>query len=203
MRTRSRLPLILLLVAALTMGACADDGELGGPSIGGALAASVGSFEYTASDLEDEVDAWASSPDFLAEVLQITDVGEPGRRNAELVAFVLSHRIITEQARQLAEETGYEPTEQDVDALVAQIDQSFTDPATGRSSFQRYSEEFRRQLGTDFSYQQNLSTIDPETVTVPDVSVNPRFGTFEDQDRGLGQVVTPAGPVPAPFADGP
>ena len=202
MRIRLRLSLLLLAVLGLAAGACSDDGELGGPSIGGTLAASVGSFEYTASDLEDEVEAWASNPDFLAQVLQITDVGEPGRRSADLTAFVLSHRIITEQGRQIAEATGYEPSDQEVDALIAQIDQAFADPASGESSFQAYSEDFRRQLGRDFSYQQNLSTVDPETADVPDVAVNPRFGTFQDQDRGLGQVLTPTGPAPAPFAAG-
>jgi hypothetical protein len=194
-------PVLILLVALGTaLGACSGDGELGGPALGGTLAASVGSFQYSASDLEDEVEQWASNPAFLSQVLQITDPGQPGRRSADLVAFVLSHRIISEQGRQLAGD--YEPSDEEIDALIAQIDQAFADPATQESAFRGYSEEFRRQLGVDFSYQQNLSAVDPESVTVPEVAVNPRFGAFQDQDRGLGQVVTPDGPVqpltPAP-----
>ena len=200
MRSPLRPLLVLLVVLGSAFGACSGDGELGGPSIGGTLAASVGSFEYSASELEDEVEEWASNPAFLSQVLQITDPGQPGRRSADLVAFVLSHRIISEQGRQLAGD--YEPSDEEIDALIAQIDQAFADPATGASAFQAYSEEFRRQLGADFSYQQNLSTVDPETAEVPEVAVNPRYGEFQDQDRGLGQVVTPDGPVqpltPAP-----
>ena len=190
---RSRPLLVLLVVLASVLGACSGDGELGGPSVGGSLAASVGPFEYTSEQLEDEVEEWASNPAFLSEVLQIADPGQRGRRSADLVAFVLSHRIITEQARQVAPD--YEPSGEEIDALIAQIDQAFANPNTGQSAFQGYSETFRRQLGADFSYKQNLSTVDPESVRVPEVAVNPRYGEFQDQDRGLGQVVAPAGPV--------
>lgn len=197
---RFRFPLFLLAVLGLLAGACAQDGELGGPDIGGSLAASIGSFDYTSAELQTEVEAWASNPAFLSQVLEIPDLGMPGRRSADVVAFVLSHRVISEQARQVAPEL--EPTEADVAALLDQLDQAFPDPETGEPLFQVYDEEFRRSLARDFIFQQNLSSIDPAAVAVPDVTINPRYGSFEDQDRGLGRVVPPSGPVPAPFSFG-
>ena len=201
MRSRRRpiLPLLLLAVLGLAVGSCADDAEIGGPRLGGASAATVGSFRYSTADLEDEVEQWASNPVFLEQVLQLTDIGEPNRRPAPLVAFVLSHRVISEQARQMAEGGDVRPTDQDVEQLIAQIDGSFTDPQTGEPLFAGYDEGFRRRLGRDFVFQQNLQNIDPSTAEVPEVAVNPRYGSFEDQDRGLGQVVPPSGPLPPPF----
>lgn len=198
----SRLPVLLVAVAALVLGACAEDGELGGPTLGGSLAASVGSFEYTNADLENEVEEWAANPDFMTQVLRVADIGSEGRRSSELVSFVLSHRILTEQSRQLAEGTGYEPAQEEVDALVSQIDQAFVDPA-GESLFQLYDEDLRQRLGRDFAYQQNLQTVDATGVEVPEVDVNPRYGSFENQDRGIGRVDPPTGPLPPPAPSGP
>ena len=193
-------PLLLLLaVLGTTLGACTDDAELGGPRLGGTAAASIGSFRYSTADLEDEVEDWASNPEFLAQVLQIEDVGSANRRPAQLVAFVLSHRVITEQAKQLAEATGFELADGQVDQLLTEIDGSFPDPTTGEPLFGRYRDQFRRRVATDFVFQQNLANIDPSSVQVPDVAVNPRYGSFEDQDRGLGRVVPPSGPAPPPF----
>lgn len=191
-------PLLLLLaVAALLLGACADDGELGGPTVGGSLAAKIGSFEYTSAELEDEVEQWAESEAFLAQAVGIPDAGEEGRRSADLVAIVVEHRVISEQSRQLAQQTGYEPTSDDVEAILSQLEQGFVDPATGESIFGELDPDFRRQLGRDFAYQQNLQNIDPSVVDVPEVTVNPRYGSFLDQDRGIGRVLPPAGPLPA------
>ena len=85
-RRRIRPTLTLLLVLGLAAGACADDGELGGPRVGGALAASVGPSEYTAADLEDDVDALAANPEFVNQAVGLPEVGEPGRRPSQLVA---------------------------------------------------------------------------------------------------------------------
>lgn len=198
----ARIPVLLLAISALLLGACADDGELGGPTFGGSLAASVGSFEYTNADLEGEVEAWAVNPNFMTQVLGIADVGREGRRSSDLVSFVLSHRVLTEQSRQLAEATGYEPSPEEIDALVSQIDQAFVDPGTGGALFQVYDEDFRQRLGRDFAYQQNLQTVDATGVEVPEVDVNPRYGSFENQDRGVGRVNPPAGPLPQPAPSG-
>lgn len=198
----SRLPVLLVAVGALVLGACAGDGELGGPAVGGSLAASVGSFEYTTADLEREVEEWAVNPDFLTQVLGVTDIGDEGRRSADVVSFVLSHRILTEQSRQLTEDAGYEPSQQEIDALVSQIDQAFVDPDDGGPLFQVYDEDFRQRLGRDFAYQQNLQTVDATGVEVPEVDVNPRYGSFENQDRGIGRVNPPAGPLPQPAPSG-
>lgn len=190
-----RLPLLLLVAVGLVAAGCSDDGELGGPTIGGSLAASVGDFDYTHDDLEDEVEQWAINPAFMTQVLQIADIGAPGRRNADFVAFVLSHRTLSEQARQLANAVGYAPSEDEQNALLDQIDNAFLDPGTGGSLFEVYSDDFRRRLAADFAYQQNLGTIDPEAANVPAVSINPRYGSFEDQDRGIGRVNPPDGPL--------
>ena len=198
----SRLPVLLLAVGALLLGACADDGELGGPTFGGSLAASVGSFEYTSAELEGEVEEWAVNPNFMTQVLGIADIGRDGRRSADVVSFVLSHRVLTEQSRQLAEDTGYEPSQEEVDALVSQIDQAFVDPSTGGALFQVYDEDFRQRLGRDFAYQQNLQTVDATGSEVPAVDVNPRYGSFENQDRGIGRVNPPVGPLPQPAPSG-
>jgi hypothetical protein len=198
-RLRFRLPLLVLAVFGLVAGACTDEGELGGPNVGGSLAATVGSFDYTTGDLQDEVEQWAINPLFLGQVLQIADVGVEGRRSADLVAFVLSHRVITAQARQLAAATGFEPTDADVVAILEQLDQAFPAPGTGGPLFQVYDDEFRRQLAVDFLFQQHLSTLDPSTLDVPEVQINPRYGSFVDEDRGLGRVVPPSGPALAPL----
>lgn len=199
----TRLPLVLLVLFGLVAAGCADDSELGGPTVGGALAASVGSFQYTTADLEAEVEQWAANPAFMTQVLQIPDVGAPGRRNADFVAFVLSHRVLSEQSRQMAaESTGYQPSEGEIAALLDQIDAAFPDPGTGGPLFQAYDDEFRQGLGVDFAYQQNLGTIDPSTTEPPEVTINSRYGSFEDQDRGIGRVSPPNGPLPQPFSFG-
>ncbi len=200
--TSFRLPVLLVAVFGLLVGACATDGELGGPAVGGSLAASVGSFGYTSAELEDEVEAWAVNPNFMTQVLGITDIGDSGRRSSELVSFVLSHRVLTEQSRQLAEAGGYEPTQEEIDTLVAQIDQAFVDSSTGGPLFRVYDEAFRQRLGRDFAYQQNLQTVEATDLQAPEVEVNPRYGSFEDQDRGIGRVNPPAGPLPQPTPTG-
>jgi hypothetical protein len=190
--------LLLLTVFGLLVGACSDDGELGGPTVGGALAARIGSFEYTSADLEAEVEKWAENPNFLAEAVGITDLGRPGRRSSALVTFVLSHRVVSEQSRLLASAAGYEPSPEEISALLGQVDQTFVDPSTGGPLFQVYDEEFRERLGRDFAYQQNLQVVDATTAQVPEVTINPRYGTFQNQDRGIGRVNPPDGPRPAP-----
>jgi hypothetical protein len=189
--------LAVAVASGSVLGACAGDAEVGGPALGGSLAAKVDGFEYTNSELEEEVEQWASNPEFLAQAVGISDLGSPGRRSAELVTFVLSHRILTEQSRELARDQDFAPGDAEVSALVGQLDQAFQG-AGGQPLFQGYGDAFRQQLGTDFAYQQNLQTVDPETAEVPDVDVNPRYGSFEDQDRGLGRVVPPPGPLPDP-----
>lgn len=198
MRLALRRPLLALVcVAALVLGACADDGELGGPSVGGTLAAKVGSFEYTSADLEDEVELWASNPAMLS-LLQITDLGAPGRRSAELVTFVLSNRIISEQARQIGIAQGQQPTGDEVDEVLRQVDANFVDPSTGAQVFTLFPEDFRQQLGSDLAYQSQLGSFDPTQAVVPAVDVNPRYGTLRLDEVGFAQVDPPSGPLPAP-----
>lgn len=194
------MPLLLLATFGLVLGACSDDGELGGPTVGGALAARIGSFEYTSADLEDEVEQWAQSPGFLTEAVGVSDLGRPGRRSSEFVAFVLSHRVVSEQSRQLARAAGYEPSPEEISGLLGQVDQTFLDPGTGGPLFQGYGDDFRQRIGRDFAYQQNLQNVDAASADVAEVMINPRYGTFEDQDRGLGRVTPPEGPRPAPSA---
>lgn len=191
--------LALLLAAVLALGACTDSGELGGPAIGGTLAAKVGNTGITVGELEDEVEAWASNPEFL-NAIGVAEVGSPGRRAAALVTFVLSHRIISEQARVLSEGAGILPTDADIDQIIASIDANFTLPGGGGSLFQVFGEEFRNQIGTDLAYQNNLQSLVASGATPPPVEVNGRFGVADVLEGGLVQVSPPTGSQPAPFA---
>lgn len=201
-RTASRLPLLLVALLGLVAAGCADDGELGGPSLGGAVAMQVGDFSYTTADLEDEVEAWAANPVFLTQVVGITDLGAEGRRSSELVTYVLSHRVLSQIGEQLASENGFEATDDAIQGVIAQVDSTFPDPSTGGPLFGTYEEDFRVQIGRDFVLQDNLlnpeSGIDLDSVDVPSVEVNSRYGSFQDLDRGLGQVVPPSGARPQP-----
>ena len=194
-RPRSRPLLLLFVLATLVLGACGEDGELGGPSFGGSLAARVGPFEYTSAELQDEVEQWASNPDFLAQALQISELGEANRRPSQLVAFVLYHRVLSERGRLLAEAEGFTPTDDQLDGLIQEVDGAIPDPATGEPLFRRYSDEFRRQLARDCAYQSRLDPSAP----APKIAINPRYGDYVEDGSGLGQVVPPTGPRPAPF----
>lgn len=221
MRTPRRLrllPALALLALSLLAGACAGDGELGGPTIGGTPAATIGDTTVSAGDLADEVELWASNPAML-EAIGIPDVGREGRRPASLVSFVLSHRIVSEQARtmladardlaasnevDLAEvgvsgEALAEPAEQEIEGILAQLDQQFTTP-DGRQIFGAYPAGFRRSLATDLAFQERLQLPLQLGVEAPEVSVNPKFGTTEVLQGGIVQVVGPVGPRPAPLA---
>lgn len=194
---RLRLPLLIVAVLGLLVSGCADDGEIGGPSVGNAVAMRVGDFTYTVADLEEEVELWASNPVFLNQVVQIGDLGTEGRRSAALVTYVLSHRVLSELGRQLAGDD-LDVSDDAVEAIVTQVDQQFPDPTTGGPLFGAYDDAFRNQIGTDFVYQDNLlgGGVDLDSADVPEVGVNPRFGEYQDLDRGLGQVIPNEGPRP-------
>ena len=214
MRTRSPL-LLLLALLGLLAGACAGDGELGGPSVGGTPAAVVGDHVVSNADLADETERWASNPAML-QGIGLQDIGTPGRRTTSLVAFVLSHRIVSEQARlMLADarrradrgefdlagagvdgEALAEPSETEVDAVLEQLDQQFTGP-DGVSVFRDFDEAFRRQLARDLAYQERLEQVLQLPLDAPEVSVNPRWGIVRELQGGIVQVVPPAGPVPS------
>lgn len=189
---------VLVVVAALGLGACTDSGELGGPSVGGTLAARIGDVQYTNADLEDEVELWASNPEFLLGI-GVGQAGAPGRRSASLVAFVLSHRVLSEQARLMSAEAGLEPTQADIDAVIAQVDQGFAAPGGG-SVFAAYPEDFRQQLGRDLSYQNNLQMLLSSGAAAPSAEVSSRYGSIEEIEAGLFQVRPPQGPAPSPLA---
>lgn len=220
MRTTRRLrllPALALLALSLVAGACAGDGELGGPTIGGTPAATVGDETVSTGDLSDEVEAWAANPAML-EAIGVPEIGQEGRRATSLVSFVLSHRIVSEQARamlaearelaasnevDLAEmgvsgEALSDPSEQEVDGILQQLDQQFTSP-DGQEIFGAYPEEFRRRLATDLAYQERLQIPLQLGVEAPEVSVNPKFGTTQVLQGGIVQVVAPTGPRPAPL----
>ena len=201
-----RLPVLLVALLGLIVAGCADDGELGGPGVGGATAMQVGDFTYTTADLEDEVEAWASNPVFLNQVVGITDIGVEGRRSSELVTYVLSHRVLSQFGEQLAPNNGFEATDAAIQEVIAQVDAGFPGP-DGGPLFMSYPEGFRAQIGRDFVYQDNLldpaSGLDLETADVPSVEVNSRYGSFQDLDRGLGQVVSPSGAVAQPTPPAP
>ncbi len=191
-RILTRLPLLVLVVIGLVAGGCSDQGELGGPTFGGALAASVGSYQYTSSDLQAEIETWASDPTMATQAFGVQELGAPGRRNAEFVAAVLSFRVVAQQSRQLGAATGFAPPADQVTQAVTQL----------KTNFPNYDDAFLKSLAEDLLYQQNLSSIDPSTVDVPDVVVNPRYGSFVDQGSGIGVVSPPSGPRPQPTPSG-
>lgn len=213
MRRRSLLP-ALVVALGLLGGACAGDGDLGGPTLGGTPAAVIGDEVVSNADLRDEVERWASNPAML-QAIGITDLGQEGRRSSDLVAFVLSHRVVSEQARlmladarqraegglDLAEqgidgEVLSEPRDQEIEAILGQLDQQFTSPEGG-SVFQVFEEGFRRTLARDLAYQDRLQTIAQLGIEAPHVAVNPRFGQAEVLQGGIVQVVAPTGPLPS------
>lgn len=220
MRTTRR-PRVLVVLALLSLtllaGACAGDGELGGPTIGGTPAATVGDEAVSNDQLADEVEAWAANPAML-EAIGVGDIGDEGRRTAAVVTFVLSHRIVTEQARaMLVEARGLaarnevdlaeigvsgealsDPTDEEVDAILQQLDQQFTSPE-GEQVFAAYPADFRRDLARDLAFQERLQFPVQLGVEAPEVSVNPKFGTAEVLQGGIVQVVPPVGPRPAPL----
>lgn len=221
MRTtrRSRLlPALALLALSLVAGACAGDGELGGPTIGGTPAATVGDETVSSGELSDEVEAWAANPAML-EAIGVPEIGTEGRRASSLVSFVLSHRVVSEQARamlaeardqaaanevDLAEmgvdgEALADPSEEEIDGILAQLDEQLTTP-DGQQIFGDYPDEFRRRIATDLAFQERLQLPLQLGIEAPDVSVNPKYGTTQVLQGGIVQVVAPEGPRPAPLA---
>ncbi len=188
---------LLLLALALTAGACTDAGELGGPAIGGTDAAVIGDVAISAADLEAETELWALNPEFL-RIVGVTDTGRPGVRSQALVTFVLSHRIVSEQARQLVTAAGIEPSEAEVDEILAAVDAQFTTPEGG-SLFAVYPEEFRRRLGRDLVFQNNLQGVAQGPFEAPPVQVSSRYGQAQPDQLGIVSVVPPTGPRPAPL----
>ncbi|HEX4901851.1 MAG TPA: hypothetical protein VFV42_03515 [Acidimicrobiales bacterium] len=214
MRRRSPL-LVLVAVLALLGGACAGDGELGGPAVGGTPAAVIGDHEVTNADLRDEVEEWSANPAML-QAIGITDLGTEGRRTTQVVSFVLSHRVVSEQARlmllearrladggevDLAElgvdgEVLADPTDEEIDAILGQLDQQFASPQGG-SVFQAFPEDFRQLLARDLAFQDRLQTMVQLGIDAPEVSVNPRFGVADVLQGGIVQVTPPTGPLPS------
>jgi hypothetical protein len=211
------LVVLALLALSLVAGACAGDGELGGPTIGGTPAATIGDETVSSAELADEVEAWASNPAML-QAVRIPEAGQEGRRSSSLVTFVLTHRIISEQARamlaevrelaagneiDLAElgvpgEALADPGEEEIDGILGQLDQQFTSPE-GERIFAAYPADFRRSLAEDLAFQERLQLGLQLGVEAPDVSVNPKYGTAEVIQGGIVQVVPPVGPRPAPL----
>ncbi len=195
-----RLPLAFLALAALLLAGCADEGEIGGPTIGGSLAVTVGDFQYTHADLEAEIEQWATDPAVPGQAFGVPEIGEPGRRSALFVSTILQFRIFSEQSRQLGRATGFEPDPADVAQFVTELRTNFIDQATGAPLLSDYPDEFLESLAADIIYGENLNSIGAPPVDVPVVGLNPRYGTFEDTGRGLGTVNPPSGPLPQPFA---
>ena len=211
-----RLPLVAAVLLSLLAGACGDDGELGGPTVGGTPAASIGEHAVTNGDLEDEVESWASNPAML-QAIGVQDLGVAGRRGQDLVSFVLSHRVVSEQARlMLADarqaasdgeidltelgvdgEALAEPSDEEIDSVLEELDRQFTSPQ-GEQVFQGFDEEFRRQLARDLAYQERLQTVLQLGIEAPEVEVSPRYGTAQVLQGGIAQVLPPTGPRPAP-----
>jgi hypothetical protein len=182
----ARRSLILLVMLALALGACSG----AGPTFGGALAAKVGHKELTNQDLEDEVEAWAANPDFL-RAIGLAEVGEAGRRDAGFTAFVLTHRVISEQARLLGQQRGRVVSRSDVESMLDAI-------LTDLPSFGDYSVDFQEAVAEDLAYQDLISElIDPASSepVAPVVQVNPRYGNVVQLEFGFVQIDPPSGPL--------
>lgn len=199
-RSRRLIVGLVLVVLGLVATGCADDGELGGPQIGGSSAASIGNVDLTSADLEAEVEAWASNPGFVGEAIGLTELGAPGRRSGDLVAFVLGFRIVTEQAKQLADEQGVPINDGAIDQGIQQLDAQFTDPSTGTPLFAGYSDDFRREIVTSLAWQDTLNQTLAAGGEPPPASVNPRYGNAVDVGSGIVQVERPSGPLDEPSA---
>lgn len=217
MRTRSPL-LVLLALVGLLAGACAGEGKLGGPDIGGTAAAVVGDHAISAAELSDEVEQWAGNPGML-EVLGIGDTGSEGRRSSQLVSFVASHRVVSEQARQLLADareqadTGEldlaalgvdgsalaEPGDEEVDGIITQLGQQYEQIA-GDDVFAAFDEDFQRTLAHDLAHQDRLALLLELGLEAPTAAVNPRYGDAQVLQGGLTQVMPHEGPRAQPLA---
>lgn len=176
---------------ALFATACVDDGELGGPSVGGASAVSVGDVALSHGDLAAMVDRWAANPQFIGIVAGFTDVGEPGRRPADLVNFVLSFWVQAEQARAIV------PSVDPSFDIAAETDAAIQGLGSQFPTFANYDAEFQSEVAEAAAYQSVLaSMVGQGTIDfqVPRVEVNPRYGSTIDVGAGLVAVQPPEGP---------
>lgn len=178
---------VVLAVLGLLGAACTDDGEVGGPAVGGSAAVSVGDAQLSHSDLADLVDDWAANPDFLATAVGVTDLGEPGRRPAALVNFVLNFWAQSEQARQ--SESALETPSDDASTVITGLSQQY--PA-----FAQYDESFQTVIADALSAQNGLigALNQGLPVEVPPVEVSSRYGDAVDTGVGVFTIEPPAGP---------
>lgn len=188
---RSRLLVAALVLLAVFGTACVDDGELGGPSIGGSAAAVVGDSQLSHSELSDLVDKWADNPQFLSIATTVVDVGEPGRRPAALVNFVLNFWLQSEQGRITVgneDDAAFE-----AQSVIQNLAQQF--PA-----FAEFDEDFQFLIAESLSYQNALvNTVNQGmAVDIPRVEVSPRYGTAAQLGSGVVGVDPNTGPLPEP-----
>lgn len=188
---RSRLFAVLVAVLALVGSACTDDGEVGGPAVGGSAAVSVGDTQLSHSDLAGLVDDWALNPQFLATAVGLTDLGQPGRRPAEFVNFVVNFWVRTEQARQSVA-VGQAPTD-DAATVITGLTQQYPE-------FAQYDESFQAEFAEALSVQNALigAVNQGVPVDVPPVEVSSRYGAATDIGVGVFNIQPPAGPKAAP-----
>lgn len=190
---RFRLLVVLITVVAFLGGACVDDGELGGPSIGGSAAVSIGDVQLSHGELADLVDRWAPNADFLAVAAQVSDVGTEARRPAAFVNFALNFWIRTEQGRFATAGQANLDVEGQIDQVISTLTQQ-------APSFADYDEDFQRSVAESLVYQQALSDMVSQGVEVdlPSAEVSPRYGTIIELGRGIYGVEPPAGPREEP-----
>jgi hypothetical protein len=187
-------PLLLLValvvVVALTAG-CADDVS---------SAAQVGDdIDITTDDLLTEVGEWAGSPG-MVEGLQLGDpagAGE-GSYSTTFVNAVLGYRIAFELHRQQFDELGLELTDQQLAEVESGIFGDRSEEILGELD-PDYADQLVEDVAKQFAVTQAMGDgyeawlVDALTVT--DIEVNPRFGSWDAQS---GTVVPPEGPRPAP-----
>lgn len=188
---RSRLLAVLVAALAVLGTACAEDGELGGPAVGGSSAAVVGDSQLSHGELSDLVDDWASNPEFLAVATSVTDVGEPGRRPAALVNFALNFWLQSEQGRLSVgdEATAASEAQSNLQNLTQQF-----------PTFGDFDESFQMVIAEALSHQNALVTAVNQgvPVDVPGVEVSSRYGSTNELPSGVVGVDPPTGPLPEP-----
>jgi hypothetical protein len=181
-------------LAAVLASGCADE----------AAAARVGDTTISHDDLMTDVEALAGSPALLA-AYQVPEDAVAGEADAdtsysqEFVGFVLQQRIFNALIGQVADDEGFEVTDEDLEDAETEISNAL---AQAGGDIDDLSSSFREQLTEDIALgslveeelgseavQSTVSDLARET----DIEVSSKYGSWDAAAGGLVPPEAPAG----------